>query len=47
MKESLRVLVSGAGLGGLTAALALLQRGFDVEVFEQAADLKEIGAGVQ
>ncbi len=37
----------GAGLGGLTAAAALLQRGFDVTVYEQAGELGEIGAGVQ
>lgn len=42
-----KVLIAGAGLGGLCAAAALLQRGFDVEVYEQAAELKEVGAGVQ
>ena len=42
-----KVLVAGGGLGGLTAALALLRRGFDVEVFEQASELREVGAGVQ
>jgi salicylate hydroxylase len=42
-----RILISGAGIGGLTAALALLQRGFDVDVYEQAATLGEIGAGFQ
>lgn len=42
-----RVLIAGAGLGGLTAALALLQRGFDVEVHEQAPVLREVGAGIQ
>jgi salicylate hydroxylase len=41
------VLIVGAGLGGLTCALALLQRGIDVEVYEQAIELSEIGAGVQ
>ncbi|MEI7714078.1 MAG: FAD-dependent monooxygenase [Rhodospirillales bacterium] len=41
------VLIAGAGLGGLTAALALMQRGHRVRIYEQAADLKEIGAGVQ
>ena len=41
------VIIVGAGLGGLAAALALLQRGFDVEVHEQAAVLREVGAGVQ
>ena len=42
-----RILIAGAGLGGLTAALALLKAGFDVDVFEQAQELGEIGAGVQ
>ena len=37
----------GAGLGGLSAALALLQKGFRVTVLEQASVLGEIGAGVQ
>jgi salicylate hydroxylase len=43
----LHVLIAGAGIGGLTAALALLKRGIDVDVYEQAAELKEVGAGVQ
>jgi salicylate hydroxylase len=42
-----RILIAGAGIGGLTAALALLQRGFDVDVYEQAPQLGEIGAGFQ
>ena len=41
------VLISGAGLGGLTTALALLQQGHRVRVFEQASELREVGAGVQ
>lgn len=41
------VLIAGAGLGGLTTALALIQRGHRVRLFEQAAELKEVGAGVQ
>jgi salicylate hydroxylase len=40
------VLVVGAGIGGLAATLALLQRGFDVDVYEQAPELREVGAGV-
>ncbi len=42
-----RILIAGAGIGGLTAALALLRRGIDVDVFEQAPELREVGAGVQ
>src|SRR4051794_21524322 len=43
----MRVLIAGGGIGGLSAALALLKHGIDVEVYEQAAELKEVGAGVQ
>jgi salicylate hydroxylase len=42
-----RVAVIGAGIGGLAAALALLQRGLDVDVYEQAPQLGEVGAGIQ
>lgn len=41
-----RILIAGAGIGGLTAALSLLQRGFNVEVYEQAPVLREVGAGL-
>lgn len=40
------VAVVGAGIGGLTAALALARRGFTVRVYEQSAALGEIGAGL-
>jgi salicylate hydroxylase len=43
----MRIIVIGAGMGGLAAALTLKRSGFDVQVFEQAAQLREIGAGVQ
>src|SRR5438094_9695469 len=43
----MRVLLAGGGSGGLTAALSLLKHGIDVDVYEQAAELKEVGAGVQ
>src|SRR6516162_5039686 len=42
-----RIAVIGAGIGGLAAALALLRRGLDVEVYEQAPQLGEVGAGIQ
>jgi salicylate hydroxylase len=41
------ILIAGAGIGGLTAALALQQKGFRVRVFEQAPALGEVGAGLQ
>lgn len=40
------ILIAGAGLGGLTAAIALVQRGFAVDLFEQAPVLGEVGAGL-
>src|SRR5215469_15306181 len=42
-----RILIAGAGIGGLTAACCLMKAGHDVEVFEQAPALGEIGAGIQ
>ena len=45
--NDLDVLIIGGGIGGLTAALALLKRGLDVEVYEQSSQLKEGGAGIQ
>ncbi|HZM46940.1 MAG TPA: FAD-dependent monooxygenase [Burkholderiales bacterium] len=43
----MRVAVIGGGIGGLSAALALLKTGCDVHVYEQAAKFGEIGAGIQ
>jgi len=42
-----KVLIAGAGIAGLVAGLSLLQRGIEVEIFEQASELRELGAGVQ
>jgi salicylate hydroxylase len=41
------IIVAGAGIGGLTAALALARQGFRVIVLEKAERLEEAGAGVQ
>lgn len=41
------VIIVGGGIGGLSAALALSRNGFPVKVLEQAAELSELGAGVQ
>ncbi len=45
--SSLPVIVAGGGIGGLAAALALVRQGFQVLVLEQAAEIGEIGAGIQ
>ena len=44
--RDLHALIIGAGIGGLTAALALQRAGCRVSVYEQVAELGEIGAGV-
>jgi salicylate hydroxylase len=41
-----RVVIIGAGLGGLTAAAFLQRYGIDVHVYERAPELKEVGAGI-
>jgi salicylate hydroxylase len=42
-----KVLIAGAGLGGLAAAACLMKKGFEVQIFEQASRLGEVGAGIQ
>jgi salicylate hydroxylase len=45
-ESSLRVAIVGGGIGGVAAANAMLQRGLDVQVYEQASALAEVGAGI-
>ena len=42
-----KILIAGAGLGGLACASCLMKAGFDVEIYEQAPALGEVGAGIQ
>ena len=42
----MKVAVVGGGIGGLSAALAIRNRGWDVEVLEQSAEFTEVGAGL-
>ena len=44
---SLKILIAGGGIGGITAALCLAKLGHEVAVFEQAPAFGEIGAGIQ
>jgi len=44
---SRRAIIAGAGIGGLAAAIALLQAGFRVAIYEKADTLAEFGAGLQ
>jgi salicylate hydroxylase len=46
VSEQLQNAIIGGGIGGLTAALALRARGLNVTVFEQADELREVGAGI-
>ena len=43
----MKALIAGAGIGGLTAALALARRGVQVTLLERAAHIDEVGAGIQ
>jgi len=43
----LPVQIVGAGLGGLSAAIALARKGFSVEIHERTKEMREVGAGIQ
>lgn len=47
MTLSKKIVIAGAGIGGLCAALALAKHGFDVAIYEQSSHLGEVGAGLQ
>lgn len=47
MGERPTIVIAGAGIGGLTAALAVAEAGFRVVIVERSAELLEIGAGIQ
>ncbi len=43
----MKVVIAGAGIGGLCTSLALSRNGFDVEIIERSPHLSEVGAGLQ
>ena len=47
MASSRTILIAGAGIGGLTAALTLSRIGYRVLIAEQASALSDVGAGIQ
>ena len=42
----MKIAIAGAGIAGLTTAIALTQKGFDVTVYEAAPHIKPVGAGI-
>jgi salicylate hydroxylase/6-hydroxynicotinate 3-monooxygenase len=45
--RKISIAIAGAGMGGLTSAIALRRFGFDVQVYEQAHQFARVGAGIQ
>ena len=45
--RSRQIVIAGAGIAGLTAAIAFARQGFSVQLYEQAPELEEAGAGLQ
>ena len=46
MNKAKKIAVIGAGLGGASMGLLLQRAGFDVDVYEQAAEFSRLGAGI-
>lgn len=44
--QNLKVIVIGAGIGGLTAGIALRQAGYTVEIYEKVKEMRPVGAGI-
>lgn len=44
--NNLKAIVIGAGIGGLTAGIALKQAGYEVEIYDRVATLRPVGAGI-
>ena len=42
----MRIGIAGLGIGGATAGAAMVRRGIDVTIFEQASEIREVGAGI-
>jgi FAD-dependent urate hydroxylase len=46
LMDNLKVVIIGAGIGGLTAGIAFSQAGFKVEIYDKARELRPTGAGI-
>ena len=42
----MKIVIAGAGIGGLTAALCLQRKGFDVQILEQVREIRPLGVGI-
>ena len=43
----MKAVIAGGGIGGLSAAICLRLRGWDVDVLERSSEIREMGAGLQ
>ncbi|MDF0552395.1 FAD-dependent urate hydroxylase HpxO [Kamptonema sp. UHCC 0994] len=44
--HSLKIIIIGAGIGGLTAGIALRQAGYEIEIYDRVKELRPAGAGI-